>query len=133
MDIALELAREFGLEPRQTASVIELIDAGNTIPFIARYRKEATGALDDQLLRELGQALERLRALEKRRAEIERALDEAGALDGQMRQKLSAARTLSALEDLYLPYRPHRRTRASVARERGLEPLAGMIALGRAD
>ena len=133
LDIALELAREFGLEPRQTASVIELIDAGNTIPFIARYRKEATGALDDQLLRELGQALERLRALEKRRAEIERALDEAGALDGQMRQKLSAARTLSALEDLYLPYRPHRRTRASVARERGLEPLAGMIALGRAD
>ena len=118
------LAREFSLNPGQVEAVLQLLDAGNTIPFIARYRKEATGSLDDQLLRELSERLEYLRGLEKRREEIEKLLEGQGALTAELSARLAAAATLSELEDIYRPFRPKRRTRAAIARERGLEPLA---------
>ena len=118
------LAAEFGLRPAQVSAAVELLDAGNTIPFIARYRKEATGSLDDQVLREMAERLEYLRNLDKRREEIRKSLTEQDVLTEELEGKLAAARTLSELEDLYRPYRPKRRTRATVAKERGLEPLA---------
>ena len=124
MDFIAVLSQEFHLKPQQVQAVIELLDAGNTIPFIARYRKEATGSLDDQLLRELAERLEYLRNMEKRREEIEKALTELNVLTEELSQKLRQAKTLSELEDLYRPYRPKRRTRATIAKERGLEPLA---------
>ena len=129
MDFVTLLAKEFSLRPAQVAAVIELLDAGNTIPFIARYRKEATGSLDDQLLRELAERLEYLRGLEKRRQEIEKALEEQGALTDALRAQLAGAVTLAALEDIYRPFRPKRRTRATMAKERGLEPLANWLML----
>ena len=124
MDYVSILAAEFGLRPAQVSAAVELLDAGNTIPFIARYRKEATGSLDDQVLREMAERLEYLRNLEKRREEIRKSLTEQDVLTEELEGKLAAARTLSELEDLYRPYRPKRRTRATVAKERGLEPLA---------
>ena len=124
MDFVTLLSREFSLKPQQVQAAIELLDAGNTIPFIARYRKEATGSLDDQMLRELAERLEYLRGLEKRREEIEKTLTELGVLTEELSGQLRSASTLSELEDLYRPYRPKRRTRATVAKERGLEPLA---------
>ncbi|MBR0366935.1 MAG: RNA-binding transcriptional accessory protein [Clostridia bacterium] len=127
MDFIAILAREFKLREAQVRAVIELLDAGNTIPFIARYRKEATGSLDDQLLRELSERLEYLRNLDKRRQEIEKALTEQGVLTPEIQRQLSEARTLSELEDIYRPFRPKRRTRATVARERGLEGLAAWL------
>ena len=124
MDFVSILAAEFGLRPAQVSAAVELLDAGNTIPFIARYRKEATGSLDDQVLREMAERLEYLRNLDKRREEIRKSLTEQDVLTEELEGKLAAARTLSELEDLYRPYRPKRRTRATVAKERGLEPLA---------
>ena len=124
MDFVTILSREFSLRPQQVQAAVELLDAGNTIPFIARYRKEATGSLDDQVLREMAERLEYLRNLEKRREEIEKALTEQGVLTEELTEQLKSAATLSELEDLYRPFRPKRRTRATVARERGLEPLA---------
>ena len=124
MDYVSILAAEFGLRPAQVSAAVELLDAGNTIPFIARYRKEATGSLDDQVLREMAERLEYLRNLDKRREEIRKSLTEQEVLTEELEGKLAAARTLSELEDLYRPYRPKRRTRATVAKERGLEPLA---------
>ena len=118
------LAREFSIRPEQVQAVIDLLDAGNTIPFIARYRKEATGSLDDQVLRELSERLEYLRNLDRRRAEIEKALTEQNVLTDELRDKLQKAAALSELEDLYRPFRPKRRTRATAAREHGLEQLA---------
>ena len=129
MDYIAILSKEFNLRPQQVQAVIELLDAGNTIPFIARYRKEATGSLDDQLLRELSERLEYLRNLEKRREEIERALTEQGVLTDAIKVQLAAAGMLSELEDIYRPFRPKRRTRATIARERGLEPLANWLML----
>lgn len=131
MDFIAVLSSEFSLRPQQVQAVIELLDAGNTIPFIARYRKEATGALDDQVLRELCERLEYLRNLEKRRQEIEKALSEQEALNDELRQRLLAAATLAELEDIYRPFRPKRRTRATIAKERGLEPLAMWLRLQR--
>ena len=124
MDFIAILAQEFHLRPQQVQAVIELLDAGNTIPFIARYRKEATGSMDDQLLREVAERLEYLRGLEKRRGEIEKALEEQGVLTDELKDKLGKAATLSELEDIYRPFRPKRRTRATMAKEKGLEPLA---------
>ena len=124
MDFAAILAGEFSLRIEQVRAVMELLAAGNTIPFIARYRKEMTGSLDDQVLRELSERLEYLRGLEKRREEIEKALTEQGVLTDGLRSALAAAATLAELEDIYRPYRPKKRTRATVAKERGLEPLA---------
>ena len=129
MDIQAMLAAEFRVRPAQVESVVKLIDEGNTIPFIARYRKEATGSLDDQTLREMSERLTALRKLDARRAEIEKALTEQGVLTDEMTSKLAAAKTLSEMEDIYRPYRPKRRTRATIARERGLEPLSTLILL----
>ena len=106
MDFVAVLAREFSLRPEQVRAVIELLDAGNTVPFIARYRKEATGSLDDQLLRELTERLEYLRSLDKRRMEIEKSLAEQQVLTDELRAALAAAATLAELEDIYRPFRP---------------------------
>ena len=124
MDFVTVLAQEFHLRPQQVQAVIDLLDAGNTIPFIARYRKEAHGSLDDQVLREIAERLEYLRGLEKRREEIRKALTEQEQLTDELASRLSAAATPAELEDLYRPFRPKRRTRATVAKEKGLEPLA---------
>ena len=129
MDFVAVLAREFSLRPEQVRAVIELLDAGNTVPFIARYRKEATGSLDDQLLRELTERLEYLRSLDKRRMEIEKSLAEQQVMTDELRAALAAAATLAELEDIYRPFRPKRRTRATIARERGLEGLAQALLL----
>ena len=124
MDYTERLAGEFSIRPAQVKAAVELLDAGNTIPFIARYRKEATGSLDDQVLRELAERLEYIRNLDRRREEIRKSLEDLGVMTGELEKQLAAAGTLSELEDLYRPYRPKRRTRATAARERGLEPLA---------
>ena len=124
MDYTVSLASEFSLRPQQVKAAVELLDAGNTIPFIARYRKEATGSLDDQVLREVAERLEYLRNLDKRREEIRKSLAEQDVLTEELEARLQEAKTLSELEDLYRPFRPKRRTRAAVAKERGLEPLA---------
>ncbi len=129
MNIQAILAAEFRVRPAQVESVVKLIDEGNTIPFIARYRKEATGSLDDQTLREMSERLSALRKLDARRAEIEKSLAEQGVLTDELTQKLAAAKTLSEMEDIYRPFRPKRRTRATIARERGLEPLATLLLL----
>ena len=129
MNIQAMLAAEFRVRPAQMESVVKLIDEGNTIPFIARYRKEATGSLDDQTLREMSERLAALRKLDARRAEIEKALTEQGVLTDELTQKLAAAKTLSEMEDIYRPFRPKRRTRATIAREHGLEPLSTLILL----
>ena len=123
------LAKDLNLRPAQVQAAVELLDAGNTIPFIARYRKEATGSLDDQVLRQLGEQLERRRNLEKRRGEITNALTELGMMNDALAARIARAATLSELEDLYRPYRPKRRTRATIAKERGLEPLATWLLL----
>ena len=132
MDFVNRLAGEFKLRPQQVQAAVELLDAGNTIPFIARYRKEATGSLDDQVLRELAERLEYLRNLEKRREEIASSLEEQGVLTDELKAQLAKAVTLSELEDIYRPFRPKRRTRATVAKERGLEPLALWLMLQQA-
>ena len=127
MDFTAPLARQFGLQDWQVKNVVELIDAGNTIPFIARYRKEAHGTLDDQTLRELSERLDYLRSLEKRREEVSALIGETGLLTPEVADALGKAATLAEIEDLYRPFRPKRRTRASVAKEKGLEPLADEI------
>lgn len=122
-----QIARELSLTPQNVQGAIELIDAGNTIPFIARYRKEATGSMDDQVLRTLGDRLEYLRGLDKRKAEVESSISEQGAMTPELQTALTAAQTLAEVEDLYRPYKPKRKTRASIARARGLQPLADAI------
>jgi len=131
MNIIAILSGEMKLPEKQIQSAVELLDAGNTVPFIARYRKEATGAMDDQQLRALSDRLNSLRSLEKRAAEITKALEEQGVLTAEIAEKIAAASTLSALEDIYRPFRPKRRTRAGIAREKGLEPLATFLLLQR--
>ncbi len=129
MHIMEQLANEFSLRVSQVESVVKLIDEGNTIPFIARYRKEATGSLDDQVLREVNERLSYLRGLAKRREAIEQSLQEQGVWTDALSAQLSAAKTLAELEDVYRPFKPKRRTRAMIARERGLEPLASLLLL----
>ena len=124
MNINAILSAEFAVEKTILDNIIALIDEGNTIPFIARYRKEKTGAMDDQKLREISERLEYLRGLDKRREAIEKAIEEQGKLTDELRAQLAAAATLSELEDLYRPYKQKRRTRAMIAKEKGLEPLA---------
>lgn len=124
---AEQIARELSLSPQNVQGAIDLIDAGNTIPFIARYRKEATGSMDDQVLRTLGDRLEYLRGLDKRKAEVSASITEQGAMTRELRDSLESARTLAEVEDLYRPYKPKRKTRASIARARGLQPLADSI------
>lgn len=116
------LADELGRPRRDVEAAVALLDAGNTVPFIARYRKEQTGGMDDAELRALADAVAKARALEERRADVLRLLAEHGHLTPELEQEVRAAATQQRLEDLYRPFRPKRRTRASVAKERGLEP-----------
>lgn len=127
MDFVSTLAQQFNLQQWQIKKVIELIDEGNTIPFIARYRKEAHGSLDDQILREIAERLEYLRSLEKRREEVAELITAAGCMTEEISAALAAAATLSEIDDIYRPFRPKRKTRASVAKAKGLEPLANAI------
>ena len=118
------LARELGREQNHVDNVIKLIDEGNTIPFIARYRKELHGAMDDTSLRTLAERLEYLRGLQERRDTVKKSIEEQGKLTDELSNAIDEAATLAALEDIYRPYKPKRRTRATVAKEKGLEPLA---------
>ena len=132
MNFAVVLAQQYQLAVQHVENVIRLIDEGNTIPFIARYRKEMTGAMDDQLLRELAERLAYLRSLEKRREEVIAAVEGMEKMTDELRGKIEKAQTLAEIEDLYRPYRPKRRTRATIAKEKGLEPLAAYILAQRA-
>ena len=127
MDILRQIELEFSLKPWQVKNTVELIDAGNTIPFIARYRKEATGSLDDQLLRELSERLAYLRSFEEQKEKIIASITEQEMMTDEIRQSIENAKTLTELEDIYRPFRPKRKTRASVARALGLAPLAEKI------
>lgn len=127
MDILKTLTDELKLKPQQVKNTVSLIDAGNTIPFIARYRKEMTGSMDDQLLRQLFERLTYLRNLDETRQKISAAIAEQNALTPELSAAIDAAATLTELDDLYRPYRKKRRTRASVAKEKGLEPLAQLL------
>ncbi|MFM8321803.1 MAG: Tex family protein [Chloroflexota bacterium] len=127
MDFNNAIASQLGIRTEQASAAIELLDAGNTIPFIARYRKEATRNLDEEQLRQVSSLLEKLRALEERRAAVLLSIEEQGKLTPELKAEIDGAGTLTALEDLYQPYRPKRRTRAGIAREKGLQPLADLI------
>ena len=120
----LRISGDLGVQVHQVRAVAALLDEGATIPFISRYRKEATGSLDEVAVSAIRDGLERLRELDKRRESILKSLDESGRLSEELKEKIVAAQSLAILEDIYLPYRPKRRTRASIAREKGLEPLA---------
>ena len=134
MDISKILCKELGLEEWQVNAVISLSDEGCTIPFIARYRKEAHGSLDDQKIHSLIERLEYLRSLDARREEIDKAITEQGKMTDEIKASLATAETLAALEDIYRPFRPKRRTRATIAKEKGLDPLAEKImAQGKED
>jgi uncharacterized protein len=127
MEITTQLAREFKLKPEHVKNIVSLIDDGNTIPFIARYRKEMTGSCDDQTLRELSDRLAYLRNLEKRKAEVKESIAAQEKLTDELSRSIDGAATLAEVEDLYRPFRPKRRTRATVAREKGLVPLAEIL------
>ena len=127
MDIIKVLTEEFSLKPFQVENTVKLIDEGNTIPFIARYRKEVTGSLDDQILRELSDRLTYLRNMDETREKIKKSIEEQGALTEELIAAIDNAQTLTELDDIYRPYKKKRKTRASVAKEKGLEPLADVI------
>lgn len=127
MDFVSKISEQFNLKDWQSENIIKLIDEGNTIPFIARYRKEAHGSLDDQTLREINERLEYLRNFDNRRNEIVDLITAQGVMNDEILASLNAAKTLTELEDIYRPYKPKRKTRASIAKERGLEPLALLI------
>ncbi len=129
MDINKVLAKELSVQFWQVEAAVKLIDEGNTIPFISRYRKEATGALNDEELRKLFERLNYLRNLEEKKAQVIASIEEQGKMTEELRRQILAAETLVVVEDLYRPFRPKRRTRAMIAREKGLEPLANLIRL----
>ena len=122
-----KIAEQLSIRPQQVSAVIEMLDEGNTIPFIARYRKERTGSLDEEQLRQIQSLLEKMRALDERRTTILASIEEQGKMTDELREKITAADNITLLEDLYAPYKPKRRTRASIAREKGLQPLADFI------
>ncbi len=127
MDICLKLAQELEIKKTQAEAAVKLIDEGNTIPFISRYRKEVTGALNDEQLRNLYERLQYLRNLEEKKEQVLKSIEEQGALTEELQERILAAETLVLVEDLYRPYRPKRKTRAGVAKEKGLQPLAAYI------
>ena len=129
MDITAKIAEELAIKKNQAEAAIKLIDEGNTIPFIARYRKEATGALNDEILRNLFDRLNYLRNLEERKETVLASIEEQGKLTEELREQILAAETMVVVEDLYRPYKPKRRTRATIAKEKGLEGLANIISL----
>lgn len=130
MNMIETLAQEFHLRPEHVQNVISLLDEGNTIPFIARYRKEMHGSMDDQVIRQLSDRVTYLRGLEKRKEDVIHAISEQGKLTDALKASIERADTLTAVEDLYLPFRPKRKTRASAARAKGLEPLATRLIVG---
>ena len=129
MDMNQKLTEELGVKKWQVEAAVKLIDEGNTIPFIARYRKEATGSLNDEQLRQLFERLTYLRNLEEKKEQVLSSIEEQGKLTQELREQILAAETLVVVDDLYRPYRPKRRTRATIAKEKGLEPLAALITL----
>ena len=133
MDIIRKLAEELQIRPGQAQAAVKLIDEANTIPFISRYRKEATGALNDEVLRNLYERLNYLRNLEEKKEQVISSIEEQGKLTDALKQQILVAETLVAVDDLYRPYRPKRRTRATIAKERGLEPLANVLLLQKLD
>lgn len=133
MDINQKLTEELNVKRWQVDAAVKLIDEGNTIPFIARYRKEATGTLDDEQLRKLHERLTYLRNLEEKKEQVLGSITEQGKLTEELKAQILAAETLVIVEDLYRPYRPKRRTRATIAKEKGLEPLAALITLQKAE
>ena len=133
MDILNRLKEELKVERWQVEAAVKLIDEGNTIPFIARYRKEVTGSLNDEVLRNLLERLTYLRNLEEKKETVLSSIEEQGKLTDELREKILAAETQVVVDDLYRPYRPKRRTRASVAKEKGLQGLADLILLQETD
>ena len=133
MDIIQKLTQELGVQKWQVEAAVGLIDEGNTIPFISRYRKEVTGSLNDEQLRKLHERLQYLRNLEEKKEQVLRAIEEQGKLTEELKAQILAAETLVVVEDLYRPYRPKRRTRATIAKEKGLEPLAALIMLQKTE
>ena len=133
MDINQKLTEELGVKRWQIDAAVNLIDEGNTIPFISRYRKEATGSLNDEQLRKLHERLLYLRNLEEKKEQVISSIEEQGKLTEELKNQIMEAETQVAVEDLYRPYRPKRRTRATIAKEKGLEPLAAYILLQRAE
>ena len=133
MDIAKKIAEELGIKTEQVNAVIKLIDEGNTIPFIARYRKEQHGALNDEVLRNLDERLRYLNNLEDRKTQAIGLIDEQGKLTDELKLAIEAAETLVSVEDLYRPYKQKRRTRATIAKEAGLSGLAVIISLQQTD
>ena len=129
MEITEILAEELVIKKHQAEAAVKLIDEGNTIPFIARYRKEATGALNDEVLRSLYDRLNYLRNLEEKKQQVLASIEEQGKLTEELKSQILAAETMVVVDDLYRPYRPKRRTRATIAKEKGLEPFANMISL----
>ncbi|MBD5137508.1 MAG: RNA-binding transcriptional accessory protein [Lachnospiraceae bacterium] len=129
MDILKQLKDELNINLWQVEAAVKLIDEGNTIPFIARYRKEVTGSLNDEVLRNLGERLTYLRNLEEKKAQVISSIEEQGKLTDELRAQIEDAQTMVAIDDLYRPYRPKKRTRATIAKEKGLEPLAAYISL----
>src|ERR1700741_3836470 len=122
-----KIASELNVDVKQVKATVELLDEGATVPFISRYRKEVTGSLDEVQVITIKNEIERLRQLEQRRESILKSIEGQGKLNEELEKKIMEAETLSALEDLYLPYKPKRRTKATVAREKGLEPLAQLV------
>ena len=129
MDINQKITEELGVKLWQVEAAVKLIDEGNTIPFIARYRKEATGTLDDEQLRKLYERLVYLRNLEEKKEQVLASIEEQGKLTEELKKQILEAQTQVVVEDLYRPYRPKRRTRATIAKEKGLEPLSTLIML----
>ena len=129
MDIIKKIASELEVQAWQVEAAVKLIDEGNTIPFIARYRKEATGTLDDEQLRKLHERLVYLRNLEEKKQQVLASIEDQGKLTKELKKKILEAQTQVLVEDLYRPYRPKRRTRATIAKEKGLEGLANIILL----
>ena len=127
MDIIVKLKEELKVEKWQVEAAVKLIDEGNTIPFISRYRKEATGSLNDEVLRDLYERLTYLRNLEEKKEQVLKSIEEQGKLTDELKERIVAAETMVVVDDLYRPYRPKRKTRASVAKEKGLDGLADYI------
>lgn len=125
------LAKELELKINQVNNVIEMLDEGNTVPFIARYRKERTGGLSDEVLRKLSERLVYLRSLEERKADVSRLINEQEKLTEEISKELEKAETLTEVEDIYRPYKPKKRTRATIAKEKGLNDLAQLILNGK--
>lgn len=133
MDILMQLKEELNIGIDQVKAAVQLIDEGNTIPFIARYRKEVTGSLDDEQLRSLHERLQYLRNLEDKKTQVLASIEEQGKLTEELKKQIQEATTMVVVDDLYRPYRPKRRTRATIAKEKGLDGLAEIIRGQEAD